>query len=283
MEVIEDKNINSIEENQTISTPIDNRKYFIDYEHDKNSTIDYPDSDGELMADSTTQFNWIITIQGGLDSMFKKRTDVFVAGNLLWYPEEGQNNICIAPDVMVAFGRPKGNRGSYKQWVEDDIAPQVVFEIFSKSNSADEMLDKLKFCYQYGVQEFYVYNPLKNTLYGWYRDSNTNKGFVNVLFMQGFVSPLLGIRFEIGTDTIKIYTPENQEFLTFIEQSDALENAIEKQKEALEAEKIAIKIAQKERTEKEKALEIAEEERTEKEKLMAEIEALKTLLQNKFS
>ncbi len=32
---------------------------------------------------------------------------------------------------MVVFGRPKGDRGSYKQWLENQIAPQVVFEILS--------------------------------------------------------------------------------------------------------------------------------------------------------
>ena len=30
---------------------------------------------------------------------------------------------------MVVLGRPPGYRGSYKQWVEDNVAPQVVFEI----------------------------------------------------------------------------------------------------------------------------------------------------------
>ncbi len=43
----------------------------------------------------------------------------------------------VAPDVMVVFGRPKGRRGSYKQWQEDNIAPQVVFAILSPSNSLE--------------------------------------------------------------------------------------------------------------------------------------------------
>ncbi|EAM49910.1 conserved hypothetical protein [Crocosphaera watsonii WH 8501] len=29
---------------------------------------------------------------------------------------------------MVVFCRPKEERGSYQQWKEDNIAPQVVFE-----------------------------------------------------------------------------------------------------------------------------------------------------------
>ncbi|NEX15989.1 MAG: hypothetical protein C1943_04960 [Halochromatium sp.] len=30
----------------------------------------------------------------------------------------------IAPDLFVVFGRPKGRRGSYRQWEEDGIAPR---------------------------------------------------------------------------------------------------------------------------------------------------------------
>jgi hypothetical protein len=43
----------------------------------------YPQSDGEPMADSTTQFRWIVTLQGGLAALFRDRDDVFVAGDLL--------------------------------------------------------------------------------------------------------------------------------------------------------------------------------------------------------
>jgi len=45
---------------------------------------------------------------------------------------------------MVAFGRPKGDRGSYQQWKEG-IAPQVVFEVRSPGNSQTEMDKKLVF------------------------------------------------------------------------------------------------------------------------------------------
>jgi len=77
--------------------------------------IIYPQSDGKPMADNTTQFRWIVTIQGGLDALFRDNPDIFVAGDLLWYPVEGHPEISTAPDVMVAFGRPKGDRGSYLQ------------------------------------------------------------------------------------------------------------------------------------------------------------------------
>lgn len=73
--------------------------------------IRYPDSDGQLMADNTQQFQWIVTIKENLEILFAAQSDVFVAGDLLWYPVEGNNRLCQAPDVMVVLGRPKGDRG----------------------------------------------------------------------------------------------------------------------------------------------------------------------------
>src|SRR3954466_2232357 len=99
-----------------------------------SAEIEYPDSDGEPMAENTLQFRTIVTIQGGLDALYRNDPNVFVAGDLLWYPVEGDNTICTAPDVIVAFGRPKGDRGSYLQWKEDNIPPQVVFEVLSPNN-----------------------------------------------------------------------------------------------------------------------------------------------------
>ena len=88
---------------------------------DTAPAIIYPDSDGQPMADNTKQFRWIVVIKENLELLFADNPDVFVAGDLLWYPVEGDNKICQAPDTMVVFGRPKGDRGSYQQWKENNI------------------------------------------------------------------------------------------------------------------------------------------------------------------
>ncbi len=54
-------------------------------------TIIYPSSDGQPMADSTIQYQWITAIKGGCDAIFKDDENVFVAGDLLWYPVEGES------------------------------------------------------------------------------------------------------------------------------------------------------------------------------------------------
>ena len=130
------------------------------------AVIDYPDDDGKPMSDNTLQFQWINTLQGGLDDLFRDNPDVFVAGNLLWYPVEGKNKIRQAPDAMVAFGRPKGYRGSYKQWVENGVPPQVVFEVLSpgKANEERDRETKLTLYSRRGVRECWIINRFTRTV-----------------------------------------------------------------------------------------------------------------------
>ncbi|GGA36985.1 Uma2 family endonuclease [Okeania sp. KiyG1] len=206
-----------------------------------NSEIVYPDSDGQPMADNTIQFRWITVIHYNLAWLFKDNAEVFVAGDLLWYPVEKNNKLRQAPDVMVVFGVPKGDRGSYQQWKENNIAPQVVFEILSPGNTPKEMERKLLFYDRYGVEEYYLYDPQKNSLTGWLRSE---------LFLErideinGFVSPRLGIRFELTAETLMLYRPDDQPFTDYIEvqqQLEATENrALESENRALEAESRAL-------------------------------------------
>src|SRR5262245_56593026 len=154
------------------------------------SQIVYPDSDGKPMADNTLQFQWIVTTKEGLERVYHDRPNVFVAGDLLWYPEEGHPEICQAPDVLVAFGRPKGYRGSYKQWEEGGIPPQAVFEILSPNNRVSEMERKLRFYERHGVDEYYIYDPDSVELFGRQRAGGDLK---TIAQMDGWVSPLLGI------------------------------------------------------------------------------------------
>jgi Uma2 family endonuclease len=178
----------------------------------------YPSDDGEPMAENTKQFNWIVTIKEGLETVFLHRPDVFVAGDLLWYPVEGQPTIRTAPDAMVAFGRPKGDRGCYKQWEEGGIAPQVVFEVLSPGNRPGKMAQKFAFYEQYGVEEYYIYDPDHNELEGWTRLAGRLQP---IAVMNNWTSPRLGVRFVLTADTLELYGPDGERFLTFAERVEA--------------------------------------------------------------
>lgn len=175
--------------------------------------IVYPDSDGQPLAEDTRQFRYIMTIQGGIDALFADDEGVFVAGNLLWYPVKGDARLRRAPDVLVAFGRPKGDRRSYRQWLEGDIAPQVVFEVLSYSNTPAEMDQKFDFYQQYGVEEYYVYDPAEGLLFGWQRQGDQ---FAPILPVEGWVSPRLGLRFELEGFDMLLYRPDGEPLLSYV-------------------------------------------------------------------
>ncbi|UJS06228.1 Uma2 family endonuclease [Cylindrospermopsis raciborskii] len=226
--------------------------------------IVYPESDNKPMADNTRQFTWIVKIKENLEILFKSNLDVFVAGDLFWYPVEGSNKIKLAPDTMVVFGRPKGHRGSYRQWEEDNIPPQVVFEILSPSNNNTEMDRKKLFYLEHGVEEYYVYDPDRISLEVSIRENNSFKEIEN---FTTWTSPRLKIRFDMSQDELVIYYPDGSKFLSPVE----LSNYAEQETQRAEREKL-LKEQETQRTERERLLKEQETQRAEREKLLKEQE-----------
>jgi Uma2 family endonuclease len=213
--------------------------------------IHYPDSDGKPMADNTKQFKLIVMIKENLEIWFAAMAHVFVAGDLLWYPIEGDNKTRLAPDAMVAFGAGKGDRGSYQQWKENNIAPQVTFEILSPSNFLPEMEEKRKFYEIHGVEEYYSFDPDRLLLKGWMRADDR---LLPIPEMHGWISPRLQIRFAQVNGELEIYRPDGRKFLTSIELDEMA------QQQSLRAEQQRL-IAREQRQQAEEQRQQAEEQR----------------------
>jgi len=222
-------------------------------------TVVYPESDGKPMVDNTLQWDWMVKIVGELREMYAGQ-QVFVAGDLFWYPVKGDPKIVQAPDALVVFGRPAGYRGSYKQWEEDGIAPQLVFEILSPNNTREEMAQKLNFYDKYGVEEYYFINPYRKTAFGWVRIEGK---FQPVFPIGGYISPRLGIRFE-EDDELRLFTPDGREFQTREQRVEEIQEEL--RKTALAFEEVRTRAIEAEQ----KALE--ERERAERERERAEKE-----------
>lgn len=270
-------------------------------------TDPYPESDGRPMADNTEQYRYIVLIKENLEELFLDRPDVLVVADLLWYPVEKQPGMSKvpsqAPDVMVVFGRPKGPRRSYKQWLEGGIAPQVVFEILSDSNTSDEMEKKFGFYQRYGVDEYYVFDPDSGRLQGFLREGEE---LMEMAFVQGWKSPRLQVTFEIVGRELDLIRPDGTRFSTFSherrraqeearraeeqtrraeEQTRRAEQARADTEQALRlveeqtrrAEEQA-RLAEQERAEKQRAFRLAEQERAEKEQALQRLAELERLL-----
>ncbi len=232
----------------------------------------YPESDGKPMANNTLQFDWITIIKGGLDAFFRDDPNVFVAGDLLWYPLREDDKTRVAPDAMVVFGRPKGPRGAYAQALEGNIAPQVVFEILSPGNRKTEMKLKFEFYQRFGVEEYYVYDTHRGTLEGWLRQAGQLQP-INP--MQGWVSPRLQIRFGLSGKNLELYTPSGELFVSYVEvYKQALEARKRAEQEWFRAEQEHYR-AEQEQLKAEQESQRAEQERlkADKEQLRAEQES----------
>lgn len=175
------------------------------------------------MASNTQQELFIERTRGNLDAI---RPD-FVAGDVLWYPVEGNPRIRMAPDVLVAVGRPKGHRGSYRQWEEGGEPPAVVFEWWSPDHTFAKAIEKHKFYERYGVREFYAWDQLSHVFTAYVRIGGD---LVPVDTSDGWVSPLLGIRFEVHADELRMYGPDGRLFRDFqdvVAERDTAEQARE--------------------------------------------------------
>jgi Uma2 family endonuclease len=182
----------------------------------------YPDANGVARFDNTEQFRWIVFLKENLEIFLAQNIDAFVAADLLWYPIEGDNRTCIAPDVMVVFGRPKGRRGSYQQWKERNVAPQIVFEIVSMSSLQMELAAKRDFYETYGVEEYYVYDYDRFRLTGWVRQENK---LIPIANLEGWISPRLGIQFTQRYRGLEIYQPDCRRFLNSVQLDDRAQQA----------------------------------------------------------
>jgi Uma2 family endonuclease len=222
--------------------------------------VSYPESDGAPLAESTKQLLWITVLYGNLSALFRPDPNVFVGGDQFWYPVQGQPQVVNAPDVYVVFGRPKGHRGSYKQWEEAGVPLTVVFEVRSPGDTDQKMRDKFYFYDEHGAEEYYVYDPEANSLEVYVRGQAT---LARKHPAHGFISPRLKIRFDLSGPEMAVFHPDGRRFLSFEELEQARADA---EKRAGDAEQRARRLAdlgRKARRGQASAEEIAELERLE--------------------
>jgi Uma2 family endonuclease len=172
--------------------------------------IIYPESDGLPMADNSVQTRFMNILYSNLSAQYRHDPNVWVGSNLFWYPVEFDNKLRQAPDVLVVFGRPKHERTSYRQWEETDSPLTVVVEILSPSNEAWEMIDKHDFYDRFGVEEYYICDPA-NTQFKIYL--RVQQELCPIRVQDTFISPRLGIRFDLTGQDLDIYRPDGRRML----------------------------------------------------------------------
>jgi hypothetical protein len=85
------------------------------------------------------------------------------------------------------------------------------------------MVDKFSFYDEHGAEEYYIYNPDKNSLSAYVRQG---EALLRVRKLADFVSPRLGIRFDTSGPELTVRYPDGRPFLSF-EEVDAERRAAE--------------------------------------------------------
>jgi Uma2 family endonuclease len=126
---------------------------------DTEDGVYYPSSDGKPMAETYVHVLTIRFLLDALEDVFLTRNDVFVAGNMYWYWDQGNSRRRRAPDAMVVFGVEKGPRRSFRSWHEGGAVPAVCFEMASE-RTWKKNLGEVRTDYEAnGVREYFVYDP----------------------------------------------------------------------------------------------------------------------------
>ncbi|HEY9702225.1 MAG TPA: Uma2 family endonuclease, partial [Allocoleopsis sp.] len=153
----------------------------------------------------------------GVESLkihFKKRTDVYVSGNIFIYYEKGNPSAVISPDVFVVFGVENKQRMSYKTWEENNKVPDFVLEVTSKKTKKVDQEDKpLKYA-DLGVKEYFQYDPtgdyLKPVLQGGKLVNGQYEKLPLIQLGNGelmIVSEVLGLELRITQGELRFYDP----------------------------------------------------------------------------
>lgn len=125
--------------------------------------ISYPESDGQPVGETDNHISAIFYLRAALRLLFSDAPTTYVAGNMLFYYEEGDPTAVKAPDIFVVKGIAKHDRRTYKLW-EEGVAPCAVFEITSRSTRLEDLGTKKALYEMLEVKEYFLFDPLDEYL-----------------------------------------------------------------------------------------------------------------------
>ena len=173
----------------------------------------YPSSDGQPVAESDFQLHPLLYAVTALRTYFQDRADVYVAGNMFIYYEEGNPEAVVAPDVFVVIGTAKHDRASYMLWQEPK-GPDFVLEITSRSTRTRDQGPKRGTYAFLGVREYFQYDPthdyLVPPLQGARLVAGSYQAMLPTTLPDGTLvlhSDVLGLDLRLEEGTLRFYDP----------------------------------------------------------------------------
>lgn len=170
----------------------------------------YPDSDGEPMGETEYHLVATIYLYEALKQWYRLQEDIYVAGDMLLYYEEGNPRACRGPDVMVCKGvHGRHPRRSFRTW-EEGVAPTVIIEVTSRTTRREDEEEKPRVYSALGVKELYLFDPEGEYLRPRVKGFQLVAGRYEPTAADAegtFFSPELGLRLAVEEDLLRLIDP----------------------------------------------------------------------------
>ena len=204
----------------------------------RSPAVDYPDSDGQPVAETDFQRIPLWYANDALARHFRDRSDVYVSANMFVYFEEGNPKAVVAPDVFVVLGAPDRRRRSYKVW-EEPKGPDFVLEITSDSTRRLDQGPKRRVYENLGVREYWLFDPTGDYLVPPLRGLRLVAGRYVRLVLRTLPdgslsgrSEVLGLDLRTARGRLRLHDPETGQALP---SSEELEELVEQEARARRA------------------------------------------------
>ncbi|MCG9130384.1 Uma2 family endonuclease [Candidatus Poribacteria bacterium] len=177
-------------------------------------TLVYPESDGEPMAETPRHQQVMIDCMDILRSHFRRFADVYIAGNMLLYYEEGNPRKSISPDVFMVRGLSKKELRTYKTW-EQPPTLDFVLEVASPSTYAKDFNEKKAIYEQIlRVKEYCIYDPYHEIDPAFVGFRLVGDAYEEIAFVEGRLPcETLGLELGERDGALRLYDPGTAEWL----------------------------------------------------------------------
>ena len=139
--------------------------------------------------------------------------------------------------MTVIFGVPKGDRCGYKLW-EEKQAPQVIFEISSRSAWGDDLHKKWRLYERLGVSEYNIFDPEYDYLPEPLLAYRLTDGELEQITIENdlIFSPALNLEIVDTGDGLRFFDSSANEYVRTADETETALNAAEARIVSLEAE-----------------------------------------------
>ena len=201
--------------------------------------LEYPESDGEPMAETPKHQQVMIDCMDVMRRHFREVPNVFIAGNMFLYYEEGNPRKNISPDVFMVHGVSEKDIRVYKTW-EQPSTLDFVLEVASPRTFENDLTVKKEiYAKILRVKEYYIYDPYHESepfLIGFRLVGGT---YQEIPFVdERLSSGVLGLELGEYEGVLRFYNPATTAWLL---PSQERVDAAESRAEAAEAELAALR------------------------------------------